>query len=155
MDGTHVHFADDLARTTADADARLAALLRRIDAYARAVGLEDELPPPTHRLESIRTTRQPPHLDLMGAGFRSVVWATGYRRSYPWLHVPVLDAAGEIRHVHGTTAAPGLHTVGMHGQSRRNSTFIDGVRHDAAAVVGRILDDLGVPTSRAALRSAA
>jgi hypothetical protein len=42
----------------------------------------------------------------------------------------------------------------MRLQTRRNSTFIDGVRHDAAAVVGRVLDELGAP-SDTALRSAA
>ena len=57
--------------------------------------------------------------------------------------MPVLDRAGEIRHVAGRTASPGLHVVGMRAQTRVNSTFIDGVRHDAAAVVGRVPDDLG------------
>jgi putative flavoprotein involved in K+ transport len=72
-----------------------------------------------------------------------VVWATGYRRGYPWLHVPVLDAAGEIRHVGGHTPAPGLHVVGMRLQTRRSSTFLDGVRHDAALVVDAVLAGLG------------
>ena len=141
-DGTSIRLAPDLAETTARADERLTALLRRIDAYARAVGLEDEIPPAPEGLASVRPTGPTTELDLAGAGISSVVWATGYRRSYPWLRVPVVDA-DEIRHVAGTTAAPGLHVVGMRMQTRRNSTFIDGVRHDAAAVVGRILDQLG------------
>jgi putative flavoprotein involved in K+ transport len=153
-DGGRLRFADDLPATTTAADGRLAELLARIDAYARAVGLEDEILPRPPEPRSIRPADAPTELDLGRAGIRSVVWATGYRRSYPWLHVPVLDRAGEIRHVHGTTAAPGLHVVGMRLQTRRNSTFIDGVRHDAAAVVGRVLDELGA-TSDTALRSAA
>jgi len=155
VSGTRVRFADDLSGTTADADVRLASLLRRIDAYARAVGLEDEILPAPPRPPGIRAVQPPAHLDLTHAGITSVVWATGYRRAYSWLHVPVLDPTGEIRHVHGTTAAPGLHTVGMRMQTRRNSTFLDGVRHDAAAVVGRVLGDLGATPSRPALRSAA
>jgi putative flavoprotein involved in K+ transport len=151
--GTRVRFADDLAATTALADARLAGLLRRIDGYARAVGLEDEVLPVPPGPSAVRLDGSPAELDLPAAGIRSVVWATGYRRSYPWLHVPVLDPAGEIRHVAGQTAAPGLHVVGMRRQTRVNSTFIDGVRHDAAAVVGRVLDDLGA--TRAAARSVA
>ena len=154
-DGGRLRFADDLPATTAAADDRLAELLTRVDAYARAVGLEDELLPRPPEPRSIRPSDAPTELDLGRAGIRSVVWATGYRRSYPWLHVPVLDGAGEIRHVHGTTAAPGLHTVGMRMQTRRNSTFIDGVRHDAATVVARLLDDLGSTSSAATLRSAA
>jgi putative flavoprotein involved in K+ transport len=154
-DGGRVRFADDLPATTAAADDRLGSVLRRIDAYAHAVGLEDEVLPRPPEPSGIRPGDPLSELDLAGAGIRSVVWATGYRRSYPWLHVPVLDRAGEIRHVHGTTAAPGLHVVGMRLQTRRNSTFIDGVRHDAAAVVGRLLDDLGTTASSTTLRSAA
>jgi putative flavoprotein involved in K+ transport len=156
-EGTRLRFAPDLAGTTARADERLTALLRRIDGYARAVGLEDEISPAPTGVPAIRPVAPTTELDLGAAGIRSVVWATGYRRSYPWLHVPVLDPGGDIRHVAGTTAAPGLHVVGMRLQTRRSSTFLDGVRHDAAAVVGRILDDLGalptgaaVPLARAA-----
>jgi putative flavoprotein involved in K+ transport len=141
--GGRARFADDLTASTATADERLIALLRRIDAYARAVGLEDELPPPPEPFASVRPGGAPAELDLAGAGIRTVLWATGYRRSYPWLQVPVLDAAGDIRHTRGATPAPGLHVVGMRRQTRRNSTFLDGVRHDAALVVARILDDLG------------
>jgi putative flavoprotein involved in K+ transport len=153
-EGGRLRFADDLPATTTTADDRLADLLARIDAYARAVGLEDEILPRPPEPPSIRPAAAPSELDVGYAGIRSVVWATGYRRSYPWLHVPVLDGAGEIRHVHGTTAAPGLHVVGMRRQTRRNSTFIDGVRHDAAAVVGRVLAELET-TAGTPLRSAA
>jgi putative flavoprotein involved in K+ transport len=68
-----------------------------------------------------------------------VIWATGYRRSYPWLHVPVLDAGGEIRHTAGRTAAPGLAVMGQRWQTRRNSTFLDGVGRDAAIVLDHLL----------------
>jgi putative flavoprotein involved in K+ transport len=70
-------------------------------------------------------------LDLKRAGFRTVVWATGHRRSYPWLQVPVLDRAGDVVHDRGTTAAAGLYVIGMRFQSRRSSAFLDGARHDA------------------------
>jgi putative flavoprotein involved in K+ transport len=82
-------------------------------------------------------------LDLRHAGIGTVIWATGYRRAYPWLQVPVLDRAGEIRHRDGATAAPGLHVIGMRWQSRRNSANLDGVRHDAVTVVSRVLEHLG------------
>ena len=82
----------------------------------------------------------------------TVIWATGYRRAYPWLHVPVLDKTGEIRHRRGATAAPGLHVIGMRWQSRRNSANLDGVRHDAVTVASDVLDHLGAGSL---LRSAA
>ena len=49
-----------------------------------------------------------------------MVWATGYRRRYPWLQVPVLDGRGNIAHRGGFTAAPGLYVLGMQFL-RRNS----------------------------------
>jgi putative flavoprotein involved in K+ transport len=150
-----VRFADALPTSTETADRRLVQLLRRIDSYAHAVGLDDELLPPPETLPRARVAAAPLELDLAATGIRSVVWATGYRRAYPWLRVPVLGADGEIRHVRGTTPAPGLHVAGMRLQTRRNSTFLDGVRHDAAVVVGRILEDLGAPRQAAAVGSAA
>jgi cation diffusion facilitator CzcD-associated flavoprotein CzcO len=73
----------------------------------------------------------------------SVVLATG------WCDLPYvpgmasrLDGSGDIRHRNGSTTSPGLHVVGMRWQTRRSSTFLDGVRHDAAIVVARVLADL-------------
>jgi putative flavoprotein involved in K+ transport len=68
---------------------------------------------------------------LKSERIEAVVWATGYRRAYPWLRVPVLDRAGEITHAGGITPAAGLYVLGMNFQCRRNSSFIDGVGHDA------------------------
>ncbi|NYJ08392.1 flavin-containing monooxygenase [Petropleomorpha daqingensis] len=147
VEGSKVRFAHDLPETTAAADARMSALLHRIDAYAHAVGLDDEIEPLPPPLPAARTDAAAGELDLAAAGFGTVLWATGYRRDYPWLHVPVLDAAGEIRHVRGDTPAPGLHVVGMRRQTRRSSTFLDGVRHDAALVVDAVLAELGATRS--------
>src|SRR3954470_22617345 len=64
-----------------------------------------------------------------------------------WMsRLPGWSYAGEIRHLAGTTAAPGLHVVGTSRKTGRSSTFLDGVRHDAALVVGRVLADLGART---------
>jgi len=142
VDGSRLRFADDLAGTTRRADARLVDLLRRVDAFAGAAGLAEEIEAASP-VRGARTTGAPSALDLRRAGIGTVIWATGYRRAYPWLHVPVLDRAGEIRHRGGATAAPGLHVIGMRWQSRRNSANLDGVRHDAVTVVCRVLEHLG------------
>jgi putative flavoprotein involved in K+ transport len=141
VDGPRLRFAPDLPASTAAADARLHRLLARIDAYAEETGLAADLDPPA----PVRTVRPAAgtELDLGATGIRSVLWATGHRRAYPWLHVPVLDAAGEIRHAAGVTAVPGLYVVGMRWQSRRNSAFLDGVRNDAATVAARVRADVG------------
>ena len=69
-----------------------------------------------------------------------MIWATGYRRDYPWLRVPVLDGSGEIRQVDGRTPAPGVFVLGMPNQTRRSSTFLDGVGFDAELVADALLD---------------
>ena len=80
----------------------------------------------------------PERLDLKSERIETVIWATGYRRAYPWLRVPVLDASGEIEHDGGFTPAFGLYVLGMNFQRRRNSSFIDGVGADARAIAEQI-----------------
>jgi putative flavoprotein involved in K+ transport len=137
VDRRHAYFADDLAATTGAADIRLRRLLRRIDAYAGTANLGGA------PVLAARTDGHLERMDLHHARVGSVVWATGYQRAYPWLHVPVLNRAGEIIQVYGATPAPGLYVMGMRWQSRRSSSFLDGVRHDAATVAGLVLDRVG------------
>jgi hypothetical protein len=66
-------------------------------------------------------------LDLKDRDITTILWATGYRRTYPWLHVPVLDATGEIRQRQGRTPVPGLYVLGQRFQHYRNSNVIDGI----------------------------
>ncbi len=144
VDGPLVAVADDLPATTAAADLRLQALLDRIDQHAATTGLDQQVqrpqrPRPSGALPSqLRSV-----IDLRTAGIRSVIWATGYRRNYPWLEVPVLDGAGEIIQTAGRTPSPGLMIVGQYCQTRRSSSTLDGVRYDATTVVqhltGRVL----------------
>jgi putative flavoprotein involved in K+ transport len=48
------------------------------------------------------------------------------------------------------TAAPGLVVVGQRWQTRRSSTFLDGVRHDARLVVDHLLAGVLAETGRKA-----
>lgn len=138
IEGNRVLFADDLATTITRAEGKLERLLSRVDAFIRREGLESgvgaaETPRP------VRVRHAPDEIDLRHAGIRSVIWATGYRRSYPWLRVPVLDARGEIRHTGGITPEPGLYVLGLQFLRRRKSSFIDGVGLDAADLAEHIL----------------
>ena len=46
-----------------------------------------------------RAGRRSPHrsLDLHSAGITSIVWATGFRRQYDWVELPILDRAARSR----------------------------------------------------------
>lgn len=68
--------------------------------------------------------------------------ATGTDSAEPEGAVRAHGGDGDIRHLHGITASPGLHVVGMQWQTRRSSTFLDGARNEAAIVVAKMLEDL-------------
>ncbi len=135
--GRRVFFADDLADTMRAADAKLGRQLRRIDEYIRDAGLDDVLPA-GEPMRPLRPRAAETTLHLRDAGIRTVIWATGYRRSYPWLEVPVLDERGEIRHDGGITPQDGLYVLGLNFLRRRKSSFIDGVGADARAVAEHV-----------------
>jgi putative flavoprotein involved in K+ transport len=126
-----VFFGDDLVAHTVAADARLARLFQRIDVFAARTGLDAEVGPTEPFRPFLWPHEAPTQIDLGAEGIRTVVWATGYRRRYPWLRVPVLDAGGEIRHEGGVTPFPGLYVIGLYFLRRRKSSFIDGVGRDA------------------------
>ena len=137
IDGHRVGFAADLATSVAAADARMYRILADIDAHVAAAGLTREVLDPEPQATLI-TTGSPTTMDLRARGITSVVWATGHRRSYPWLHVPVLDARGEIRQHRGVTPVDGLYVLGQRFQHHRNSNFIDGVGRDATFVADHL-----------------
>jgi putative flavoprotein involved in K+ transport len=137
LDGTTARFAGDLRESAAAAEARMHRLLDRIDEHVeRALGGRWAHEP--HRLPEVRVAAAPRSLDLVAAGISAVVWATGYRRSYPWLHVPALGPDGELVQREGVTPVPGLYALGLKLQRRRFSHQIGGVGADAAFLAARI-----------------
>jgi putative flavoprotein involved in K+ transport len=68
----------------------------------------------------------------------AVVWATGYRSDYSWIHLPVLGPDGIPRHQRGVTESSGLYFLGMHNQYSRGSSLIYWVRHDAAYITSQL-----------------
>ncbi|MFZ2102421.1 MAG: NAD(P)-binding domain-containing protein [Oricola sp.] len=128
--GNVLAIAPDLAHECAAAEGRRRKLLTRIDDFVEEAKLdapEDPLAWAQPERIGCNFTR----IDLRAAGIRSVVWATGYRRAYPWLRIPVLDETGEIRNTGGVSDLPGLFVLGLPFMRRRSSTFIDGVGRDA------------------------
>jgi putative flavoprotein involved in K+ transport len=137
IDGHHARFAPDLTGTVARANARLRRVLDAIDAHIDATGLSAEVLAAKHP-SPLAVGTAPERLDLAARGITSAIWATGHRRSYPWLHVSVLDERGEIRQRRGVTPIPGLYVLGQRFQHTRRSNFIDGVGIDAAFVADHL-----------------
>jgi len=114
-----------LANLATNADLKQNRLLDRIDAYVAQAALDDiapERPAPT-------TIGTPP-TEVSLAGVDTIVWATGYRPTYPWLDETLLDRRGHILHDGGIMPAPGLYAVGRPLLRRRKSSFLDGIGAD-------------------------
>jgi putative flavoprotein involved in K+ transport len=67
-------------------------------------------------------------LDAVGV----VVWATGYRSDYTWIHIPGVVEHGRVVHRRGVTEIPGLYFLGLSWQHTRGSTLLGFVNDDAA-----------------------
>lgn len=136
--GHQAFFADDLAESIGHAERKMHEMLDRIDSHISRLRLASTFPIET-RPRAVAVPAAPRAVNLRGSGVETVLWATGYRREYPWLHIPVLDEKGEIVHRGGVTARPGLYVLGLHFMRRRNSAFLDGVGADAADLANHIL----------------
>ena len=133
-------FAPDLAANIKRGDANYLSVLDQADAYLMRNGLTlpDE---PEARLigpDPACMTDPIPSLDLAKAGITTILWATGYQLDFGWLKGDAVDADGKPRHQRGVSAEPGIYFLGLPYQSRRGSSFIWGVWHDAKFVADHI-----------------
>jgi putative flavoprotein involved in K+ transport len=129
VSGTMMGFANDLAETTAIAERKLDRMLARIDEGIRRWGLCAET---AEKRDPVILESPACRLDLAASGVRTVIWATGYRPQYPWLHLPIVGEKGQLLEHGGITSAPGVYALGLRWLRRRSSSFIRGIRHDAA-----------------------
>lgn len=141
-DGLTVRFGGNLDADREAARAALLRLLDRFDSHATTSGLAAHLEPPTRPSPLERWNEgSAESVDLDDAAISNVIWCTGFRRSYPWLRVPVLDDRGEIIQWCGVTPIPGLYVLGRRFQRIRRSHFIDGVGDDARYLASRIVSE--------------
>jgi putative flavoprotein involved in K+ transport len=136
-----VTVAGDLVANLASGDANYLSVLDEADEYARRFGLDLPQEPSAREIVADADCIKNPilSLDLATAGITSVVWATGYVPDFSWLKLDAFDAAGKPVHQRGVSAEPGLYFLGLPWQSRRGSSFIWGVWHDAKYVADQIL----------------
>lgn len=135
-----VRFAPDLARNIAGGDANYLSVLDEADAYIARNGLD--LPPdPAARLlgDDPDCVKNPVEtLNLARAGVTTILWATGFARDYDWLQVDAFESSGAPRHHRGVSSEAGVYFLGLPWQSRRGSSFIWGVWHDARYLADQI-----------------
>lgn len=136
-----VSFQNDLGDNIRAGDANLMALLDAADEYVTRNGLDLPEDPEARALLADPDCMVNPvlELDLINAGVRTIIWATGYATDYSWLEVDTFDEKGKPLHQRGvSTEERGVYFLGLPWQSRRGSSFIWGVWHDAKHVAGHI-----------------
>jgi len=138
--GGVITFAPDLVKNLAQGDANYLSLLDEADAYVARNGLD--LPEEPHARDfapdSDCVTNPILSLNLAETGIASVIWATGFAVDYSWMKVDAFDQNGKPRHQRGVSAEPGIYFLGLPWQSRRGSSFIWGVWHDAKFLADHI-----------------
>ena len=67
-----------------------------------------------------------------------VIWTTGYRSDYSWMHIPGVVGDGHVIHRRGVTDIPGLYFLGLPWQHSRGSALLGFVHEDAAYLADRI-----------------
>jgi putative flavoprotein involved in K+ transport len=144
-------FSGSLANQAALSDLKMNRLLDRIDHWALRAGRGAALEPP-RRFEPTRLPGSSTlSLGLAREGIRTVLWATGFRPDHSWLHVPVFDRKGRIRHDGGVALdAPGMVLMGLPFMRRRKSALLDGAGDDARELSAYLAAYLDLPRRAAA-----
>ncbi len=140
FDGNKVTFRSNLVENVARGDQNYLNLLDAADAYIERNNLDLPKEPEARKMLADPACMTDPilELDLAEAGITSIIWATGFRVDYSWLQVNAFDDAGKPAHQRGVSTEPGVYFVGLPWLSRRGSTFIWGVWHDAKHIADHI-----------------
>jgi len=147
-----LRLADDLDAQLARGDEGVAVFTRAVDAYVARAGLaapEEPAPPapsPGLPVAALRAL----HLDAESV--TSVIWATGFRRDFGWIHLPVLDDRGEPIHRRGVSSCPGLYFLGLPWLHTLKSSVLCGVGRDADHLAECIASRAAAPALAPTLR---
>ncbi len=135
-----ITFASDLKNNIEMGDANYLSLLDRADAYVAENGLDLPEEPDARNFDPDPACVVNPilNLDLSEEGITTIIWATGYVQDFGWMKLDAFDEKGRPVHQRGVSEIPGLYFIGLPWLSRRASSFIWGVWHDADYVAEHI-----------------
>ena len=135
-----MRFAPDLADNLALGDANYLSMLDEADDYVARNGLALPDEPEARNIDPDPHCVTDPvlQLNLAEAGVTSIVWATGFALDFSWLRVDAFDEEGRPKHQRGISVEPGIYFLGLPWLSRRASSFIWGVWHDAKYLADHI-----------------
>lgn len=143
-DGT-ITFADDLVDNLNAGDSNYLSVLDRADAFVEQYGLDLPTEPDARTVHTNAACITTPirKLNLAENQIKTIIWATGYALDYSWLQVDAFDANGKPDHHRGISTEPGIYFLGLPWLTRRASSFIYGVWHDAKYLADHIASRRG------------
>lgn len=135
-----VTFEKDLVDNIVRGDNSYLEMLDAADAYIVRNGLDLPEEPEARNFPPDPECLTSPilEIDLAELGITSIIWATGYAVDYSWLNCYYAFKNGRPNHKRGVSAEPGIYFLGLPWLSRRGSTFIWGVWHDAKHIADHI-----------------
>ncbi len=133
-------FSDDLPRNLAAGDANYSEMLDLADAYVARTGMD--LPEEPEAREAFADpdclTNPLSSVDFAKEGITTIIWATGFRQDFSWIKTDAFAERGAPIHQRGVSVQPDVYFLGLPWQSRRGSTFLWGVWHDAKYIADQI-----------------
>lgn len=132
-------FADDAAEILAAADRSHAGFIEAADALAATQAMHSVVErgdaplqlPPLH-LDGVRT------LNLRQEDIGTIIWASGHRFGFDWVHLPIIDANGLPIQMRGVTACRGVYFLGLHWMHTFRSAILAFMGRDAGYLAGHI-----------------
>jgi len=140
FDNGIMQFAPDLKTNIENGDANYLSMLDEADAYIARNNLDlpEEPRARVFGADPDCVTNPIGELDFAEAGITSIIWAVGFAYDYGWLQVDAFDENGRPQHQRGVSSEPGVYFLGLPWLSRRGSSFIWGVWHDAKYLADQI-----------------
>ncbi len=131
-----VSLATDLPELLAAGDETYRNFIRGADAHVERTGIslpDDEGDRSTEWRPEADT---PQRLNLRNAGIGTVLWATGYRYAFDWVHLDVFAPSANPSarlpvQKRGVTSIPGAYFLGLSHMYKTKSSFLSGVGEDA------------------------
>ena len=140
FDNGIMQFAPDLKTNIENGDANYLSMLDEADAYIARNNLDlpEEPRARVFGADPDCVTNPIGELDFAEAGITSIIWAVGFAYDYGWLQVDAFDENGRPQHQRGVSSEPGVYFLGLPWLSRRGSSFIWGVWHDAKYLADQV-----------------
>ena len=140
--GGHLYFEPDLKKNLDRGDTNYLSLLDEADEYILKNNIDLPLEEGARIMypEPLCVTNPILDLDLGKSGITSIVWATGYKQDFSWMHTNVFKSDGTPRHERGVSNVPGIYFLGLPWLSMRGSSFIWGVWEDAKYIAEHIFE---------------